>query len=163
MFLPVDMAVHVGGLVSVVAFYAVILITGILASRKSKNEEKKCTGHKSEVTIVGGRNINVLIGVFTMTGETFFFFFSPPQICHWLMLEIHHWFLFHICFLLATWVGGGYIMGTAEAVYSPAQGLVWAFGPLAYTLNFLLGEYLKWESIVLNTVNDWQSWLLLVY
>lgn len=45
-------------------------------------------------------------------------------------------------------------MGTAEAVYSPAQGLVWAFGPLAYTLNFLLGEYLKWESIVLNTVND---------
>lgn len=80
MFLPVDMAVHVGGLVSVVAFYAVILITGILASRKSKNEEKKCTGHKSEVTIVGGRNINVLIGVFTMTGETFFFFFPPSNL-----------------------------------------------------------------------------------
>ncbi|XP_061139106.1 high affinity choline transporter 1-like isoform X1 [Syngnathus typhle] len=100
------MAVHVGGLVAVIAFYAVILLTGILASRKSKKVEKKCTGKKSEVAIVGGRNINVVIGVFTMT---------------------------------ATWVGGGYIMGTAEAVYSPAQGLVWAFGPLAYVLNFLLG------------------------
>ncbi|XP_077425013.1 high affinity choline transporter 1-like [Vanacampus margaritifer] len=100
------MAVHVAGLVAVVAFYAVILLTGILAARKSKKVEKKCAGKKSEVTIVGGRNINVLIGVFTMT---------------------------------ATWVGGGYIMGTAEAVYSPAQGLVWAFGPPAYLLNFLLG------------------------
>ncbi|KAM9815518.1 high-affinity choline transporter 1-like [Syngnathus typhle] len=103
------MAVHVGGLVAVIAFYAVILLTGILASRKSKKVEKKCTGKKSEVAIVGGRNINVVIGVFTMT---------------------------------ATWVGGGYIMGTAEAVYSPAQGLVWAFGPLAYVLNFLLGGVL---------------------
>ncbi|XP_077373194.1 high affinity choline transporter 1-like isoform X2 [Festucalex cinctus] len=100
------MAVHVAGLVAVIAFYAVILLTGILAARKSKKVEKKCPGKKSEVTIVGGRNINVLIGVFTMT---------------------------------ATWVGGGYIMGTAEAVYSPAQGLVWAFGPPAYLLNFLLG------------------------
>ncbi|XP_057692385.1 high affinity choline transporter 1-like [Corythoichthys intestinalis] len=100
------MAVHVAGLVAVAAFYIVILLTGILASRKSKKVEKKCTGKKSEVAIVGGRNINVLIGVFTMT---------------------------------ATWVGGGYIMGTAEAVYSPAQGLVWAFGPPAYLINFLLG------------------------
>ncbi|XP_054633633.1 high affinity choline transporter 1-like isoform X2 [Dunckerocampus dactyliophorus] len=41
--------------------------------------------------------------------------------------------------LRATWVGGGYIMGTAEAVYSPSQGVVWAFGPVAYLLNFVLG------------------------
>nr|XP_061781012.1 high affinity choline transporter 1-like isoform X1 [Nerophis lumbriciformis] len=100
------MAVNVAGLVAVAAFYVVVLLTGILASRKSKKVEKKCIGKKSEVSIVGGRNINVLIGVFTMT---------------------------------ATWVGGGYIMGTSEAVYTPSQGLVWAFGPLAYLLNFVLG------------------------
>lgn len=41
---------------------------------------------------------------------------------------------------LATWVGGGYIMGTAEAVYSPNQGLIWALGPPAYVLNFFLGK-----------------------
>ncbi|XP_061750754.1 high affinity choline transporter 1-like [Nerophis ophidion] len=100
------MAVNVAGLVAVAAFYVVVLLTGILASRKSKKVEKKCIGKKSEVSIVGGRNINVLIGVFTMT---------------------------------ATWVGGGYIMGTSEAVYTPSQGVVWAFGPLAYLLNFVLG------------------------
>lgn len=100
------MAVDVPGLVAVVGFYIAILVIGIWASRKSKKEEKTCVGNKSEVTIVGGRNISVLVGVFTMT---------------------------------ATWVGGGYIMGTAEAVYSPAQGLIWAVGPPAYLSNFLLG------------------------
>ncbi|KAM7396667.1 hypothetical protein PAMP_019691 [Pampus punctatissimus] len=100
------MAVDVPGLVAVVVFYIVILVIGIWASRKSKKVEKTCVGSKSEVSIVGGRNINVLVGVFTMT---------------------------------ATWVGGGYIMGTAEAVYSPAQGLIWAVGPPAYLINFLLG------------------------
>ncbi|XP_053174980.1 high affinity choline transporter 1-like [Scomber japonicus] len=100
------MAVDVPGLVAVMGFYIVILVIGIWASRKSKKEEKACTGNKSEVTIVGGRNINVLVGVFTMT---------------------------------ATWVGGGYIMGTAEVVYSPTQGLIWAFGPPAYFANYVLG------------------------
>uniref|UniRef100_A0A8C2YVD2 Uncharacterized protein n=1 Tax=Cyclopterus lumpus TaxID=8103 RepID=A0A8C2YVD2_CYCLU len=100
------MAVNVPGLVAVVVFYIVILAIGIWASRKSKKVEKTCTGAKSEVAIVGDRNINVLVGVFTMT---------------------------------ATWVGGGYIMGTAEAVYSPSQGLIWAMGPPAYVVNFLLG------------------------
>ncbi|XP_019720979.1 high affinity choline transporter 1-like [Hippocampus comes] len=98
------MAVHVAGLVAVGFFYVVILLTGILASRKSKQVEKKCSGRKSEVAIVGGRNINIVTGVFTMA---------------------------------ATWIGGGYILGTAEAVYSPTRGLAWAFGPLAYFLNFL--------------------------
>ncbi|XP_056273103.1 high affinity choline transporter 1-like [Pseudoliparis swirei] len=100
------MAVNVPGLVAVVVFYIVILAIGIWASRKSKKVEKTCTGAKSEVAIVGGRNINVLVGVFTMT---------------------------------ATWVGGGYIMGTAEVVYSPSQGLIWAMGPPAYAITFLLG------------------------
>ncbi|XP_077424892.1 high-affinity choline transporter 1-like isoform X2 [Vanacampus margaritifer] len=99
-----SMAVNVAGLVAVAGFYLIVLATGILASRKSKKMEKKCAGQKSEITIVGGRRINAVIGVFTMT---------------------------------ATWVGGGYILGTAEAVYSPAQGLLWAFGPLAYLVNFL--------------------------
>lgn len=66
------MAVSVPGLVAVVVFYIVILVIGIWASRKSKKAEKTCVGSKSEVTMVGGRNINVLVGVFTMTGKTFY-------------------------------------------------------------------------------------------
>ncbi|MBN3316911.1 SC5A7 protein, partial [Atractosteus spatula] len=100
------MAVNIPGLIAVIVFYIVILVTGIWASRKSRKEEKKCTGNRSEVTMVGGRNIHVFIGIFTMT---------------------------------ATWVGGGYIMGTAEAVYVPTQGLIWALGPLAYVINFVVG------------------------
>ncbi|XP_068169537.1 high-affinity choline transporter 1-like [Antennarius striatus] len=100
------MAVNVPGLVVVVIFYIIILFIGIWASRKSKKAEKTCAGTKSEVTIVGGRNISVLVGVFTTT---------------------------------ATWVGGGYILGNAEVVYSPKQGLIWAIGPPAFAINLILG------------------------
>lgn len=41
--------------------------------------------------------------------------------------------LFH----LATWVGGGYINGTAESVYT--SGLVWAQAPWGYALSLLIG------------------------
>ncbi|CAL8374148.1 unnamed protein product [Arctogadus glacialis] len=99
------MVVNVGGVVAVVVFYCVILLTGIWASKKARREEKKCQTSKSEVTIIGGRNISLLLGSFTMT---------------------------------ATWVGGGYIMGTAESVYSPELGFVWAVAPFAYIVCFLL-------------------------
>ncbi|XP_056138519.1 high affinity choline transporter 1-like [Lampris incognitus] len=99
------MEVNVPGLAAIVIFYIFILATGIWASRKSKEQEKNGGVSKSEVTIVGGRNISVLVGVFTMA---------------------------------ATWVGGGFIMATAEAVYTPSKGLIWAMGPPAYAINFLL-------------------------
>lgn len=41
--------------------------------------------------------------------------------------------------MTATWVGGGYILGTAEVVYDPTKGLMWAVGPLAFSLNMLIG------------------------
>ena len=42
-------------------------------------------------------------------------------------------------------------MGTAEAVYSPGQGLIWALGPPAYVINFLLG---KWQKQMILLCND---------
>ncbi|XP_058887098.1 high-affinity choline transporter 1-like isoform X2 [Acipenser ruthenus] len=100
------MAVNIPGLIAVIVFYILILATGIWASRKAKKEEKKCTGNKSEVAMVGGRNMNLWVGIFTTT---------------------------------ATWVGGGYIMGTAEVVYDPAMGLIWSTQPLAYALSLFVG------------------------
>ncbi len=41
--------------------------------------------------------------------------------------------------LISTWVGGGYINGTAEAVYDRARGLVWAQAPWCYGLSLVLG------------------------
>jgi hypothetical protein len=39
----------------------------------------------------------------------------------------------------ATWVGGGYINGTAEAIYT--SGLVWCQAPFGYALSLVFGKY----------------------
>ncbi|XP_076025535.1 high-affinity choline transporter 1-like [Genypterus blacodes] len=39
----------------------------------------------------------------------------------------------------ATWVGGTFIIGTAETVYDPTLGLIWAVMPLAATVAFIVG------------------------
>ena len=41
--------------------------------------------------------------------------------------------------MTATWVGGGYINGTAEAVFDKARGLVWAQAPWGYALSLVIG------------------------
>lgn len=41
--------------------------------------------------------------------------------------------------MTATWVGGGYINGTAEVVYNSTAGLVWAQAPWGYALSLILG------------------------
>lgn len=40
----------------------------------------------------------------------------------------------------ATWVGGGYINGTAEYVYLPDFGLAWAQAPFGYALSLVVGK-----------------------
>lgn len=40
--------------------------------------------------------------------------------------------------MTATWVGGGYINGTAEAIYT--RGLVWCQAPFGYALSLVFGE-----------------------
>ena len=41
---------------------------------------------------------------------------------------------------IATWVGGGYINGTAEVVYDKDQGLVWAQAPWGYAISLVIGK-----------------------
>lgn len=41
--------------------------------------------------------------------------------------------------VIATWVGGGYINGTAEAIYT--SGLVKCQAPFGYALSLVFGEY----------------------
>ena len=63
-------AMNIPGLIVVAVFYIIILATGIWASRRSKQEEKKSTGTGTEVILVAGRNMNIIVGIFTMTGES---------------------------------------------------------------------------------------------
>lgn len=60
------MAVNVIGLVAVIVFYLLILIVGIIAGRKKKSDPGSSD---TEEVMVAGRNIGLLVGVFTMTGE----------------------------------------------------------------------------------------------
>lgn len=63
------MALNVPGLIVMVLFYLVILGTGIWASMRSRKEEKKCSGDGMEITLLAGRKINLLVGIFTLTGK----------------------------------------------------------------------------------------------
>ncbi|KAI4832568.1 high affinity choline transporter 1-like isoform X1 [Pseudochaenichthys georgianus] len=102
------MTLNVPGLVVMAGFYLLILGTGIWASFRSKKQEKKCSGNGMEITLLAGRNISLLVGIFTLT---------------------------------ATWVGGGFILGIAEAAYNPTLGAVWALMPVPYVLTFFLGGF----------------------
>lgn len=47
----------------------------------------------------------------------------------------------YVCdFSAATWVGGGFILGIAEAVYTPKMGLIWALMPIQYSVSFIIGK-----------------------
>ncbi|XP_073330232.1 high-affinity choline transporter 1-like [Pagrus major] len=100
------MTIHAEGLVAIVIFYLLILFVGIWAAWKNKNSGVGEGGDRSESIMVGGRDIGLFVGGFTMT---------------------------------ATWVGGGYINGTAEYVYLPDYGLAWAQAPFGYALSLVVG------------------------
>ncbi|XP_061199556.1 high affinity choline transporter 1-like [Neopsephotus bourkii] len=59
------MALNVPGLVSLSVFFMLTLAIGIWASWKSKKDQQN--RNPTEMAIVGGRNINVFIGLFTAT------------------------------------------------------------------------------------------------
>jgi len=63
------MALNVLGLVVMAGFYLLILATGIWASMRSKKAEKKFLGDGMEMTLLAGRDINLLVGIFTLTGK----------------------------------------------------------------------------------------------
>lgn len=62
------MAFHVEGLVAIVVFYLLILLVGIWAAWRTKNSGS--AEERSEAIIVGGRDIGLLVGGFTMTGRS---------------------------------------------------------------------------------------------
>ncbi|XP_038853110.1 high-affinity choline transporter 1-like [Salvelinus namaycush] len=98
--------IHLEGLAAIALFYVLILAVGIWAAWKNKHAGEAEGTDRSETIMVGGRDIGLFVGGFTMT---------------------------------ATWVGGGYINGTAEYVYLPGYGLAWAQAPFGYALSLVVG------------------------
>ncbi|ELU16697.1 hypothetical protein CAPTEDRAFT_113629 [Capitella teleta] len=44
--------------------------------------------------------------------------------------------------MTSTWVGGGYINGTAEVVFTPGSGLMWCQAPVGYSISLMLSGIL---------------------
>ena len=63
------MAVNVPGVIVMVFFYLLVLGTGIWASFKSRRRQKKSAATGMEMALLGNRSINLVVGIFTMTGE----------------------------------------------------------------------------------------------
>ncbi|XP_049927014.1 high-affinity choline transporter 1-like [Epinephelus moara] len=100
------MAVNIPGVIAMAFFYLLVLGTGIWASFKSKRKQKESGAPGMEMTLLGNRSINMVVGIFTMT---------------------------------ATWVGGGFIVGTAEMIYTPSMGLTWTLVMImAYSSSFII-------------------------
>ena len=97
----------------IIFFYGLILLVGIYATKRSK-KFRRMSMDLAQDTMVAGRNIGLLVGVFTMT---------------------------------ATWVGGGYINGTAELVYQNKGGLLWTQAPIGYAISLALGGVLFAERM----------------
>ncbi|XP_077388570.1 high-affinity choline transporter 1-like [Festucalex cinctus] len=61
------MSVDVSGVVMMVLFYLLVLGTGIWASKKTKRMRKNKQANQMDITLLGNRGINLVVGVFTMT------------------------------------------------------------------------------------------------
>uniref|UniRef100_A0A668ASI0 Solute carrier family 5 member 7a n=1 Tax=Myripristis murdjan TaxID=586833 RepID=A0A668ASI0_9TELE len=61
------MALNIPGVISMVFFYLLVLGIGIWASFKAKKAKKKSQGNKMETILLANRDINWVVGLFTMT------------------------------------------------------------------------------------------------
>lgn len=67
------MTIHIEGLVAIAVFYLLILFVGIWAAWKNKHSGEAEGTDRSETIMVGGRDIGLFVGGFTMTGEVFIY------------------------------------------------------------------------------------------
>ena len=79
------MGVNVGGVISIILFYIVILIVGLFAAWYKKRKNKKEGKHinESEELMLAGRDIGIFVGTFTMTGNT------SPSLMTWEQKILH--------------------------------------------------------------------------
>lgn len=108
------MAFNIVGLIAIIVFYVLILLVGLWAARK--------TGKTSKETVV----INgVEVGPMSESDDI-------------MLAGRNIGIVVGIFTMTATWVGGGYINGTAEMIYT--SGLMWCQAPFGYALSLIVGK-----------------------
>lgn len=117
------MTIHVEGLVAIIIFYILILFVGIWAAWKNKNSGVGDGGERSESIMVGGRDIGLFVGGFTMTGE----FMGPTLFLKFRFKELflEQFAIFFFPFQLLGWVEA---TSMAQRSMSTCQTTAW-LGP----------------------------------
>ena len=72
---PKTARMHIAGLIAIIVFYLLILLVGLWAARKSSSNAD------ADEVMLAGRNIGMLVGVFTMTGELIIIFYIILKFC----------------------------------------------------------------------------------
>nr|XP_054932405.1 high-affinity choline transporter 1-like [Dermacentor andersoni] len=122
------MAVSLLGALTIILYYIAVIAVGVWAGRKILRTDSPLTQSAKEGS-PGGR------------------LFKPSALCrtpndneYLLRLFIANRSVpLALSFLsmTATWVGGGYLNGTAEAVFN--YGIVWCHAPIGYALSLVIG------------------------
>ncbi|XP_072142289.1 high-affinity choline transporter 1-like [Dermacentor andersoni] len=122
------MAVSLVGALTIILYYIAVIAVGVWAGRKILRTDSPLTQSAKEGS-PGGR------------------LFKPSALCrtpndneYLLRLFIANRSVpLALSFLsmTATWVGGGYLNGTAEAVFN--YGIVWCHAPIGYALSLVIG------------------------
>ena len=134
--------INVAGLISIIVFYLVVLLIGLWAGwrqRKVAKQQGRSSNNQEEV-MLAGRDIGLFVGIMTMGGMYFLddgalltISLNFTKICMALSSC-----LFHLYRISATWVGGGFINGSAQETYK--AGLIWTQAPFGYGLSLFISK-----------------------
>ncbi|VDN96121.1 unnamed protein product [Rodentolepis nana] len=113
-------SVNIPGIIGIICFYILILLVGIWAARKSKKSTFAARHPRRASSGTSGQGEMTDSEDVMLAGRDIGLFVG-------------------IFTMTATWVGGGYINGTAESVYDPAQGLLLCQAPIGYALSLVIG------------------------
>ena len=116
-------SIHLSGLLSLVVFYLIVLAIGVWAGWRQRRQRTQGEGGDQEEVLLAGRNIGLTVGILAMGGE------GKKVLILW-----------HNVYVLfaATWVGGGFINGSAEAAFT--SGLVWVQAPFGYASSLFISK-----------------------
>ena len=134
--------INVAGLISIIVFYLVVLLIGLWAGwrqRKVAKQQGRSSNDQEEV-MLAGRDIGLFVGIMTMGGMYFFddgSLLTIPLNFTKLCMALSSC-LFHSYQISATWVGGGFINGSAQETYK--AGLIWTQAPFGYGLSLFISK-----------------------
>ena len=131
--------INVAGLISIIVFYLVVLLIGLWAGwrqRKVAKQQGRSSNDQEEV-MLAGRDIGLFVGIMTMGGMYFLDDDALLTICLNFNMALSSC-LFNLYQISATWVGGGFINGSAQETYK--AGLIWTQAPFGYGLSLFISK-----------------------